>query len=130
MLLLLIDEPAGGGGTSALSYIETLLSLLPFGLAMADRDGRVLFEDGQVCCPFLQLFGIHSEERGAFRVRGAESLLRFMHETRSHVEPGSANIERRRIAAACVQLSVLRREVFLKIMRRKHLRRRRPADRT
>ncbi|QGP80270.1 response regulator [Sphingobium sp. CAP-1] len=43
MLLLLIDEPAGGGGTSALSYIETLLSLLPFGLAMADRDGRVLF---------------------------------------------------------------------------------------
>ena len=43
MLLLLIDEPGGGGGTSALSYIETLLSLLPFGLAMADRDGRVLF---------------------------------------------------------------------------------------
>src|SRR3546814_4958735 len=44
MLLLLIDEPAGtAGGTSALSYIETLLSLLPFGLAMADRDGRVLF---------------------------------------------------------------------------------------
>ena len=43
MLLLLIDEPVGGGGTSALSYIETLLSLLPFGLAMADRDGRVLF---------------------------------------------------------------------------------------
>ncbi len=43
MLLLLIDEPAGGAGTSALSFIETLLSLLPFGLAMADRDGRVLF---------------------------------------------------------------------------------------
>jgi two-component system cell cycle sensor histidine kinase/response regulator CckA len=43
MLLLLIDEPSGGGGTSALSYIETLLSLLPFGLAMADRDGRMLF---------------------------------------------------------------------------------------
>ena len=43
MLLLLIDEPSGGGGTSALSYIETLLSLLPFGLAMADRDGRILF---------------------------------------------------------------------------------------
>jgi two-component system cell cycle sensor histidine kinase/response regulator CckA len=44
MLILLIDEPMGGGdGTSALSYIETLLSLLPFGLAMANRDGRVLF---------------------------------------------------------------------------------------
>ena len=47
MLLLLIDEPAGNtGGTSALSYIETLLSLLPFGLAMADRDGRILFLNG------------------------------------------------------------------------------------
>uniref|UniRef100_UPI000AC0227D PAS domain-containing protein n=1 Tax=Sphingobium phenoxybenzoativorans TaxID=1592790 RepID=UPI000AC0227D len=46
-LILLIDEKPGGAatgdGTSALSYIETLLSLLPFGLAMADRDGRVLF---------------------------------------------------------------------------------------
>lgn len=48
MLLLLIDEPAGsgGGGTMSLSYIETLLSLLPFGLAMADRDGRILFLNG------------------------------------------------------------------------------------
>ncbi|MDX3899913.1 MAG: response regulator [Sphingobium sp.] len=44
MLVLLIDDPVGGGdGTSALSYIETLLSLLPFGLAMANRDGRILF---------------------------------------------------------------------------------------
>ena len=47
MLLLLIDEPAGSaGGTTSLSYIETLLSLLPFGLAMADRDGRILFLNG------------------------------------------------------------------------------------
>ncbi|SCW53807.1 multi-sensor hybrid histidine kinase [Sphingobium faniae] len=49
MLLLLIDEPGGGGGTSALSYIETLLSLLPFGLAMADRDGRILFLNNAFC---------------------------------------------------------------------------------
>ncbi|BAV65380.1 hybrid sensor histidine kinase/response regulator [Sphingobium cloacae] len=49
MLLLLIDEPGGGGGTSALSYIETLLSLLPFGLAMADRDGRMLFLNNAFC---------------------------------------------------------------------------------
>ena len=44
MLILMLDEQGGSmDGTSALSYIETLLSLLPFGLAMADRDGRVLF---------------------------------------------------------------------------------------
>src|SRR3546814_11620119 len=44
MLLFMLDEQAGGGdGGSALSYIETLLSLLPFGLAMADREGRFLF---------------------------------------------------------------------------------------
>jgi two-component system cell cycle sensor histidine kinase/response regulator CckA len=44
MLIVMLDEkPGSGDGTSALSYIETLLSLLPFGLAMADRDGRVLF---------------------------------------------------------------------------------------
>jgi two-component system cell cycle sensor histidine kinase/response regulator CckA len=46
LILLIDDKPGGaaaGDGTSALSYIETLLSLLPFGLAMADRDGRVLF---------------------------------------------------------------------------------------
>ncbi len=44
MLILMLDETGGGlDGTSALAYIETLVSLLPFGLAMADRDGRVLF---------------------------------------------------------------------------------------
>ncbi|CAN5139932.1 hypothetical protein BH10PSE12_BH10PSE12_32010 [soil metagenome] len=44
MLIIMLDEQGGSGdGTSALTYIETLLSLLPFGLAMADRDGRVLF---------------------------------------------------------------------------------------
>lgn len=46
VLLLLIDELAAVGPVdtgNALSYIERLLSLLPFGLAMADRDGRLLF---------------------------------------------------------------------------------------
>lgn len=45
LLLLMLDENVapGEGGSSSLSYIETLLSLLPFGLAMADRDGRILF---------------------------------------------------------------------------------------
>jgi two-component system, cell cycle sensor histidine kinase and response regulator CckA len=63
MLLLLIDEPAGSsGGTSALSYIETLLSLLPFGLAMADRDGRVLFLNSA----FSRAAGLKRSERPSY----------------------------------------------------------------
>ena len=62
MLLLLVDEPAGGGGTSALSYIETLLSLLPFGLAMADRDGRILFVNNA----FARVAGLKSGEKPVY----------------------------------------------------------------
>ncbi|MDI1297421.1 MAG: response regulator [bacterium] len=62
MLLLLIDEPAGGGGTSALSYIETLLSLLPFGLAMADRDGRILFVNNA----FARVAGLKSGDKPSY----------------------------------------------------------------
>ncbi|MBH1992829.1 MAG: response regulator [Sphingomonadaceae bacterium] len=62
MLLLLIDEPSGGGGTSALSYIETLLSLLPFGLAMADRDGRVLFLNNA----FARVVGLKPGEKPSY----------------------------------------------------------------
>lgn len=62
MLLLLIDEPSGGGGTSALSYIETLLSLLPFGLAMADRDGRVLFLNNA----FARVAGLRDGEKPSY----------------------------------------------------------------
>jgi two-component system cell cycle sensor histidine kinase/response regulator CckA len=44
MLLILLDEAIGAiDSSSALAYVETLLSLLPFGLGMADRDGRLLF---------------------------------------------------------------------------------------
>ncbi|MEO8722608.1 MAG: ATP-binding protein [Sphingobium sp.] len=43
-LIVMIDQPGDGAGTlSSLSYIEALIALLPFGLAMADRDGRLLF---------------------------------------------------------------------------------------
>ena len=44
MLLALLDEEMGptDRGT-AQTYVETLLSLLPFGLAMVDRDGRFLY---------------------------------------------------------------------------------------
>ena len=63
MLLLLIDVPAGhAGGTSALSYIETLVSLLPFGLAMADRDGRVLFMNKA----FSRAAGVKPEEKPSY----------------------------------------------------------------
>ncbi|CAN5177256.1 ATP-binding protein [soil metagenome] len=44
MLLIMLDESMTAvDGPSSLAYVETLLSLLPFGLAMADRDGRLLF---------------------------------------------------------------------------------------
>src|SRR3546814_9069909 len=44
MLLAMPDEEMGptDRGT-AQTYVETLLSLLPFGLAMVDRDGRFLY---------------------------------------------------------------------------------------
>jgi two-component system cell cycle sensor histidine kinase/response regulator CckA len=62
-LILLIDEPAGsGGGANALSYIEALLALLPFGLAMADRDGRVLF----VNAAFARATGIRPGDRPSY----------------------------------------------------------------
>ncbi|MET0364120.1 MAG: response regulator [Sphingobium sp.] len=43
LLIMLDDNMVGVDATSSLAYVETLLSLLPFGLAMADRDGRLLF---------------------------------------------------------------------------------------
>jgi two-component system cell cycle sensor histidine kinase/response regulator CckA len=43
LLVMLDDSMASVDGLSSLAYVETLLSLLPFGLGMADRDGRLLF---------------------------------------------------------------------------------------
>ncbi|WP_246351788.1 response regulator [Sphingobium subterraneum] len=43
-LIIMIDQPGDVGGSgSVLSYVEAVIALLPFGLAMADRDGRLLF---------------------------------------------------------------------------------------
>ncbi len=43
-LIVMVDQDANlQDRATALSYIENLLSMLPFGLAMADRDGRFLF---------------------------------------------------------------------------------------
>tara|TARA_R110000782_G_scaffold78276_8_gene155557 strand:- start:224600 stop:227017 length:2418 start_codon:yes stop_codon:yes gene_type:complete len=43
-LIMLIDQPGDvTAGGSSLSYFQALLALLPFGLAMTDRDGRLLF---------------------------------------------------------------------------------------
>lgn len=44
MLLAMLDEEMGPADRgTAQTYVETLLSLLPFGLAMVDRDGRFLY---------------------------------------------------------------------------------------
>ncbi len=44
MLLAMLDEEIGAADRgTAQSYVETLLSLLPFGLALVDRDGRFLY---------------------------------------------------------------------------------------
>ncbi len=51
VLLLLLDEEGGRAverGT-AQGYIETMLSLLPVGLGMVDRDGRFLFVNRAFC---------------------------------------------------------------------------------
>ncbi|MGD9810650.1 MAG: histidine kinase dimerization/phospho-acceptor domain-containing protein, partial [Sphingobium sp.] len=43
-LVLLIDQPGSStAGGFSLSYFQALLALLPFGIAMTDRDGRLLF---------------------------------------------------------------------------------------
>lgn len=43
-LILLIDQPGNAAlSGSSLSYFQALLALVPFGLAMTDRDGRLLF---------------------------------------------------------------------------------------
>ncbi|MGE4411360.1 MAG: response regulator [Sphingomonadales bacterium] len=43
-LILLVDQPGNMAASgSSLSYFQALLALLPFGLAMTDRDGRLLF---------------------------------------------------------------------------------------
>jgi len=44
MLLAMLDEEMGPADRgTAQAYVETLLSLLPFGLALVDRDGRFLY---------------------------------------------------------------------------------------
>ena len=63
MLILIVDEPAAAAnGTSALATIETLLSLLPFGLAMADRDGRMLFLNDA----FARAAGLRADARPSY----------------------------------------------------------------
>jgi len=62
MLMLLADSGVGlgGGGESsaAVPHLEALLSQLPLGLAMADRDGRLLFANAA----FLRAAGRDGEK--------------------------------------------------------------------
>jgi len=61
--IAMIDEDGGAIERGvAQSYIETLLSLLPFGLAMVDRDGRFLFLNAA----FARMAGLGDGERPAY----------------------------------------------------------------
>ncbi len=56
ILLAMVDEDGGPSERGiAVSYIESLLTLLPFGLAMVDRDGRFLFVNDA----FRRTVGLH-----------------------------------------------------------------------
>ena len=61
-LMLLVDAGAGIGGgsgetTAAAPHLEALLGQLPLGLAMADRDGRLLFANAS----FVRASGIEGD---------------------------------------------------------------------
>ncbi|MET0375512.1 MAG: response regulator, partial [Rhizorhabdus sp.] len=57
-LFLLLDEPSGAAGSAARAVatgdLHALLGMLPLGLAVAERDGRVLFMNG----PFRRAAGL------------------------------------------------------------------------
>src|SRR5690606_24206066 len=62
-LMLLVDSGVGmggpaGEGSGAVPHLEALLSQLPLGLAMADRDGRLLFANAA----FMRAAGREREE--------------------------------------------------------------------
>lgn len=62
-LLVMVDESLTAvDSVSSLAYVETLLSLLPFGLGMADRDGRLLFFNRA----FGRAAGLESGERPSY----------------------------------------------------------------
>jgi len=62
VLFMVDDAVASVDGISSLAYVETLLSLLPFGLGMADRDGRLLFYNNA----FARAAGIGPEEKPSY----------------------------------------------------------------
>lgn len=63
MLLIMVDEMlAGGEGQSALQTVEALVARLPFGLAMADREGRLLFLN----TAFLRAAGLGPKEQPSY----------------------------------------------------------------
>lgn len=83
LMLFMIDETvASVDGISSLAYVETLVSLLPFGLGMADRDGRLLFFNNA----FARAAGLGQEEKPSYpgdlvigedRTAVAEAIRRF-----------------------------------------------------
>ena len=65
-LMLLVDQGVGVGGgaetSAAVPHLEALLSQLPLGLAMADRDGRLLFANAA----FMRAAGHEGEVRPTY----------------------------------------------------------------
>jgi two-component system cell cycle sensor histidine kinase/response regulator CckA len=63
-LMLIVDAGAGLGGhvgsdaAAAVPHLEALLAQLPLGLAMADRDGRLLFANAA----FMRVAGMEGED--------------------------------------------------------------------
>ena len=51
LIILLDDEGrrSGGGGDAGIGHIQSLLGVLPLGLALADRDGRFLYLNDAFC---------------------------------------------------------------------------------
>lgn len=48
-LILMMDEEGGGDNGAGVAHIQSLLGILPLGLALADRDGRFLYLNDAFC---------------------------------------------------------------------------------
>jgi two-component system, cell cycle sensor histidine kinase and response regulator CckA len=81
-LILILDELGGSSGGGGIAHIQSLLSILPLGLALADRDGRFLFLNDAFCRAVGQPVGSRPVYPGDLVVREdkaavADTVRRF-----------------------------------------------------